>query len=76
MGLAGTAAGSSGLVPKLYAALTFAFAGAGASYLFLANETLTVRRPCLLCSCKKTALCTSDLPHDRKLSVRRLCVRL
>ena len=43
VGLGRTAASSSGLVPKLYAALTFAFAGAGASYLFLSNETLTVR---------------------------------
>lgn len=42
VGLGRTAASSSGLVPKLYAALTFAFAGAGASYLFLSNETLTV----------------------------------
>lgn len=42
VGLGRTAASSSGLVPKLYAALTFAFAGAGASYIFLSNETLTV----------------------------------
>ena len=48
VGLGRTAASSSGLVPKLYAALTFAFAGAGASYLFLSNETLTVRGPALM----------------------------
>ncbi|KAK9824988.1 hypothetical protein WJX81_004426 [Elliptochloris bilobata] len=40
VGLGNTAAGSSGLVAKLYAALTFAFAGAGASYLLLSEETL------------------------------------
>lgn len=43
VGLAGTATSGAGLVPKAYAVLTFAFAAAGASYLFLANETLTVR---------------------------------
>ena len=43
VGLGETAAGSSGLVAKAYAALTLAFAGAGASYIFLAEDTLTVR---------------------------------
>lgn len=43
VGLGRTAGSSSGLVPKLYAALTVAFAGAGASYLLLSSETLTVR---------------------------------
>ena len=65
VGLGKTAASSAGLVSKLYAALTFAFAGAGASYLLLSNETLTVRGQCLpfhkLQERSHCTLCMSEL---------------